>query len=124
MRVSLLSKIGPSKESLVRLFSEISTSTTIFLNWRTETFLGSLDVGLAERFLDLQLVDVCKRLDVVVQTVEALSKGAVYLCLRLWGGLICPIRLFCRFDLYLIPPITDEQFLVEHCAIGTKSGVP
>ena len=118
------SKIGPSKESLVRLFSEISTSTTIFLNWRTETFLGSLDIGLAERFLDLQLVDVCERLDVVVQIVEALCQGAVYLCLRLWGGLICPIRLFCRFDLYLIPPITDEQFLVEHCAIGTKSGVP
>ena len=120
MRVSLLSKIGPSKESLVRLFSEISTSTTIFLNWRTETFLGSLDVGLAERFLDLQLVDVCKRLDVVVQIVEAFRKGAVYLCLRLRGGLISPIL----FDLYLIPPITDEQFLVEHCAIGTKSGVP
>ena len=123
-------KLVPSKESLLRLRLEISTLTTnnsiqqIVLNCRTETFLGSLDVGLAEWFLDLQLVDVCKRLDVVVQTVEALSKGAVYLCLRLWGGLIRPIRLFCRFDLYLIPPITDEQFLVEDCAIGTKSGVP
>ena len=109
---------------MLDFFLEISTSTIIILNYRAETFLGSLDVGLAEWFLDLQLVDVCKRLDVVVQTVEALCQGAVYLCLRLWGGLICPIRLFCRFDLYLIPPITDEQFLVEDSAIGTKSGVP
>ena len=116
----------PSKESFLRLCSEISTSTTnylilqIVLNCRAETFLGSLDAGLAERFLDLQLMDVCERLDVVVQIVEALCQGAVYLCLRLRGGLIRPIQ----FDLYLIPPITDEQFLVEHCAIGTKSGVP
>ena len=69
-------------------------------------------------------MDVCERLDVVVQIVEALCQGAVYLCLRLRGALIRPMGLFCRFDLYLIPPITDEQFLVEHCAIGTKSGVP
>ena len=109
---------------MLDFFQRYRHKQQIVLNWRTETFLGSLDVGLAERFLDLQLVDVCKRLDVVVQTVEALCQGAVYLCLRLWGGLIRSIRLFCRFDHYLIPPITDEQFLVEHCAIGTKSGVP
>ena len=108
------------KKAFLDSFQRYRHQQQIVLNCRAETFLGSLDAGLAERFLDLQLMDVCERLDVVVQTVEALCQGAVYLCLRFRGGLIRPIW----FDLYLIPPITDEQFLVEHCAIGTKSGVP